>query len=171
MQKRINILLLLLSLTFACKPTFNFTGVPGKVDSNLETLFVDNFVNEAAVVVPYLAQEVTQQLQDKFLSQSRLSLTDGQADVEISGSITRYDVSPVAITGTTTAEQNRLTITIRVKFVNNVNPDPQESWESSFSKFVDFDASLDFTSIEEDQINEVLEQITADVFTKSLGKW
>jgi len=164
--------LLLCVLLGSCKVYFNSSGVP-KLSSTggvvLESLYVDQFINEAPIVVPILAQELTIQLQDRFLSQSKLSLQDPPADVELSGSITRYDVAPIAITGTTSAEQNRLSISIRVSFKNN--KDENESWEQSFSGFVDFDASEDFNSIEEDKINEILEQLTQDIFTKSLGKW
>lgn len=152
----------------SCTVAFNFTGT-GKADTSLETLSVDQFINEAQIVVPYLAQEVTEQLQDRFLNQSRLSLTSGAADVQISGSITRYTMLPVAIQGDDRAAQNRLTIAVKVKFDNNV--DPAESWEQTFNKFIDFDSERDFASEERDLIDEVLEQITQDVFSKSIGKW
>ncbi|MEL6672258.1 MAG: LptE family protein [Bacteroidota bacterium] len=156
-------------LTGCFTVNFNWTGTLTNTDSNLETLFVDQFTNEAPIVVPYLAQEVTNQLQERFLNQSRLTLTDGAADIELSGSVVRYNVAPVAITGSTEASQNRLTIAIRINFLNNQDED--DSWEQTFTKFVDFDAREDFASIEEDKINEILEQVTQDVFTKSLGKW
>ncbi|GAB4412931.1 MAG: hypothetical protein OHK0039_19300 [Bacteroidia bacterium] len=164
---------LLLSLLLAgglagCAVKFNFHG-GGTVNPDLQTLAIDVFINEAEIVVPYLAQEITQQMQDRFLNQSRLTLTSGAADVELSGSITRYTVLPVAITGADQAEQNRLTIAARVKFENNV--DPADSWEQTFTSFVDFDATADFGGQERDLIDEVLEQITQDVFTKSIGKW
>ena len=164
---RILLLVGLLGIS-GCKVGFNFSG-GGAIDPRLQTLSIETFSNEAAVVVPYLAQEVTQQMQDRFLNQSRLQLVSNNADIQISGAVTRYQVSPVAISGDTRAEQNRLTIAVRVSFVNTI--DENESWENTFSKFVDFDATQDFSSIERDQINEVLEQITQDVFTKSVAKW
>lgn len=155
-------------LLTSCKIGFNFSG-GGSVDPRLQTLSVDNFTNEANVVVPYLAQEITQQIQDRFLNQSRLQLSSGDADVRVSGAVTRYQISPVAITGDTRAEQNRLTISVRVSYENTI--EPNDSWENTFTKFVDFDANQDFAAIERDRINEVLEQITQDIFTKSIGKW
>lgn len=166
---RLLICSLILSITTGCISVgFNFTG-GGTPDPRLQTISVENFSNEAPNVVSYLAQEVTQQMQDRFLNQSRLQLVSNNADIQIAGAVVRYQVSPVAISGNTQAEQNRLTIAIRVSFENTI--DPNESWENTFSKFVDFDASEDFTSIEGDQINDVLEQITQDVFTKSVAKW
>jgi len=164
----VSTLILLLGLGISsCSIAFNFTG--GKVDLSLESLSVATFLNEAPIVVPYLALEVTNQLQDRFLSQSNLEITSGAADVQLSGSVTRYSIQPVAIQGDDQAVQDRLTIAVRVKFDNNV--DPQESWENTFTAFTDFDSDLDFASNEADLINEVLEQITQDVFSKSIGKW
>lgn len=163
----IGVMLFIAIACTSCAVTFNFTG--GGKPTGLETLSVKNFINEAQIVVPYLAIEVTEQLQDRFVSQSKLSLTSGAADVVLEGSITRYTVLPVAISGNERAAQNRLTIAIKVKFDNNV--DPNESWEQTFTGFVDFDADEDFSSIERDQIDEVLDQITQDIFSKSIGKW
>lgn len=164
---RIGVCSALALMLSGCIIKFNFTG--GVVDTDLETLSVDLFTNEAQIVVPYLAQETTQQIQDRFLNQSRLTLTSGAADVELSGSISRYLISPVAISGNDRAAQNRLTIGLRVKFDNNVNTD--DSWEQSFSAFVDFDADEDLSSVERDLIDEALDQITQDIFSKSIGKW
>ncbi|MEM6628054.1 MAG: LptE family protein [Bacteroidota bacterium] len=166
--------LLSIGILSGCSVKFNLTG--GTVDPRLQTLSVETFGNEAPIVVPFLAIEVTNQLQDRFLSQSRLSLTTGDADVQISGRITNYAITPVAISASSdpnqerfTASQNRLTIAISVKFDNTI--DPNESWEQSFSGFVDFNSELDFASIERDRVDEILEQLTQDVFNKSIGKW
>ena len=158
---------ILIVISVGCRVNFNFTG--GNVDTSLETLNVEIFTNEAQIVVPYLAQETTQQIQDRFLNQSRLTLTTGGADVKLSGSVARYTIAPVAISGNERAARNRLTIGLRVKFDNNVNPD--ESWEQSFSAFVDFDADEDLSSVERDLIDEALDQLTQDIFSKSIGKW
>lgn len=161
-------LLMLMLTVFGCRVQFNFTG-GGTVDERLETLNIEIFTNEATVVVPYLAQEITRQMQERFLNQSRLELTSGDADIFITGAITRYQVSPVAISGNTRAEQSRLTMAARITFENRV--EPSESWEQTFSKFVDFNADEDFTAIERDLIDDLLEQITQDVFTKSVANW
>ncbi|RMG29430.1 MAG: hypothetical protein D6730_03940 [Bacteroidetes bacterium] len=166
------LVLLCAVLLSSCKIQYNFTG--GSLNPDLETISIAQFINEAPLVVPTLAQDFTIALQDRFLSGSRLSLTSGAADINISGVIIDYRVDPVAFTGVTSDEraqaaQNRLKITVRVKYDNNV--DPNESWEQTFSSFTDFDASLDFTAVEQEKIAEVLEQLTQDIFNKSLGKW
>ena len=151
----------------ACVPTFNFTG--GNVDPRLKTLAVDQFINEAPIIVPALDQDFTQALQDRFLSQSRLTLATDNADIFISGVITGYRVDYVAIQGDDRAAQNRLSVSVRAKFENNV--DERENWEQTFNSFVDFNADDDFTAIEPTLIKDILEQLTQDIFNKSIGKW
>lgn len=155
-------------LIFAsCRITVNTTG--GTVNKNLTTISVALFENQASIVVPILAQELTNQIQDRFLAQSRLSLTSGAADVMISGAITDYGIRPISIQGDNRAGQTRLTISIKVKYENAVDPD--DSWEQSFSNYIDFSSDADFTAIERDRIDDVLEQLTQEIFNKSLGKW
>lgn len=160
-------ILIISALLFSCKATFNFTG--GAVNTELETLGVAQFINESDLVVPGLDQDLTIALQDRFLSQSRLQLTDGPADINLSGAITNYRVDPVAYTGNERAAQNRLIINLKVKYENNV--DPEDNWEQSFSAFSDFDATLDFSTVEAEQIELIIDQLTQDIFNKSLGKW
>jgi len=167
MAKHISKICLCVILLQSCTVKFNLTG--GNVDPRLQTLAVEQFGNEAQIVVPFLAQEVTNQLQDRFLSQSRLSLTSGDADIIISGSVTSYTISPVAITGDNQAAQNRLTIGLKVSYENTV--DENDSWEQTFSNFVDFNRDRNFSSIERDLVDEILEQMTQDVFNRSIGKW
>ncbi|MEM6265436.1 MAG: LptE family protein [Bacteroidota bacterium] len=158
----------ILTLISACIPSFNFTGGGGQ-DPNLKTIAIPAFPNEAPLVVPTLSVTFTEELQDIFLTRSRLDLIDGLADVTLSGSITNYTISPVAITDGVTAAQNRLTITVKVNYENGVNP--SDSWEKSFSSFVDFAATENFSSREQEFIEEVVTQLTQDIFNESIGKW
>lgn len=156
-------------LQSGCRFGFGFSPGPGAQNANLQTIAVQTFSNEAELVVAYLAQEFTESLQDEFLRRSRLTLTTGQADVELSGTIINYSVTPAAISSGETAAQNRLTIAVRVKYENRV--ETSESWETTFTKFSDFDASQDFASVERDLITEVNDQLVAAIFNEVFGKW
>ncbi len=157
-------------LLLGCSISFNTTGTSSP-NPNLKTIAIDNFINKAALVVPYLAQELTDQMQDRFLRQSRLTLTTGAADIRIGGSIYRYDIQPVAVQGNETAAQNRLTIGVSVSFENFVEPENSWEKEKNFTAFVDVSADDDFSAREEELIDEALDQITQDVFSASIGTW
>ncbi len=156
-----------MAICSSCKFSIGFN--PGPQDDNLKTLNIQAFGNDASLVVPYLAQEFTEELQDRFLSRSRLTLTDGEADVVISGAISNYTIRPVAIAGGETAAQNRLTISVKVKYENNISPN--DNWEQTFTNYSDFSSSLNFASEERGLIEEVIDLISQDIFNQALGKW
>ncbi len=153
----------------ACTFKMNFTG--GNVDTNLKTLTVTQFNNESPLVVAYHAQRFTEQLKDRFQAQTRLTLVNVNGDVELSGSIVNYTISSIAVAGTAQsgATQNRMTIGVKVKYENKINPN--ENWEQTFSSYFDFPAGESLSAVERTYIEKVNDQITQDIFNKSLGKW
>jgi hypothetical protein len=64
---------------------------------------------------------------------------------------------------------NRLTITIKVKFVNNCDPDA--NFEQSFSRYRDFAATLDLSAVESGLVSEIVTELCEDVFNKSVVNW
>lgn len=146
---------------------YNFTG--GKLKPGLDTVSVELFENNASIVLPTLAQDLSEQLKDRFNSQSNLNLVTYDGDLQFSGTIQRYDVSPVAISGDETAAQNRLTITIKVDY--KCPKYPEDSWNNSFSQFTDFPSTQNLSDVEETLVTELIERLTLDVFNKTLSNW
>lgn len=160
-----------LLLQTACTFNLNFTG-GGKPDPNIKTLSILPFANDAGLVVAYHSQLFSEQLRDKFLSQSRLSLVNANGDISMSGSITDYRIEAAAVGGVNTssgAQQNKMIVTIKVKYDNKVYP--SDSWEQTFTSFINFPQSTNLTNEERNLIRQVNEQIAQDVFNKSIGKW
>ena len=89
--------------------------------------------------------------------------------MDFEGEITRYEAEPLAVTGREIAELNRFTITVRVKYTNTVNPD--ESFDTQFSRFEDYESSKDLQSVEQDLSEKILEQITEDIFNQAFVNW
>ena len=86
-----------------------------------------------------------------------------------SGEITKYKAEPLAVTGREVAELNRFTITVRVKYTNTINPD--ESFDTQFSRYEDYESSQDLQSVEQDLSEKILEQITEDIFNQAFVNW
>ena len=83
---------------------------------------------------------LTEAMQEKFLKLTKLELVDIDGDLEIIGAVTGYDVKATAITANEQAAQNRLTVTVKIEFINRKYP--EESLENkSFSAYQDFDAT------------------------------
>ena len=146
---------------------YSFTG--GKT-GDAKTIQIDYFPNSASLVEPTVSQKFTIALQDLFLRQTNLSLTSSGGDLHFEGEITDYKIIPISATANQTAAQNRLSISIRVRFYNKLVE--EDNFEKTFSFFSDFDANQQLTgSALEDALNEIFERITQDIFNASVAKW
>jgi hypothetical protein len=151
----------------ACKVSYSFTGA--SIAPNVKTFMVDFFPNRARLVNPNLSQLFTEGLQEKLIKQTSLNqITDG-GDLEFSGQITDYDVKPMNISEGDLAAQNRLTITVKVKFTNN--KDHESDWEKSFSAYEDFNSNTSLNDAEGELVRLILIKLTDDIFNASIANW
>ncbi len=161
--------LLLLGLVLivqACKINYSFSGA--SLPPEVKTVSVDFFENRASLINPSLSQNFTEAMKDKFTSGAGLEMASSSGDLEFSGYVSHYNLSPVAIRQNEAAMM-RLTIEIQVKFVNNV--EPNKSYEQKFSDFSDYKADEDFTNVEEQLNTEIIEKLTEKIFLKSAANW
>lgn len=159
--------MLLLTGITSCKVSYSFSG--GKLRDGIETISIERFENDAQIVVPSLSQDFTEALKDRFISQTNLRMVTSAAHMQFSGSITNYNVAPVAIQGDDVAATNRLTITVKVKYENTLYED--ENWDKTFSQFADFSSDQNLADIETELITQINEQLTLDIFNKVLANW
>ncbi|NLI24934.1 MAG: LptE family protein [Bacteroidales bacterium] len=160
-------LLLSLLILKGCTVNYSFSGA--SIDPKMKTYSVQYFANRAPIVVPTLSQQLTEALREKIRSQTKLRLVTGVGDADFSGEITRYETRATAITGNDRPAQNRLTIDVRVRYTNSVNP--KESFESTFSRYKDYDANQSLAAVEQDLIKDILELLTEDIFNKAFVNW
>ncbi|MCK5638962.1 MAG: LptE family protein, partial [Flavobacteriaceae bacterium] len=152
-----------LIITESCG-VYSFTG--GST-GDAETIQIDFFPNNARLVEPSLSQSFTLALQDLFLRQTNLKLTDSGGDLHFEGEITQYRIIPIAATADQTAAQNRLTIAVRVRFFNRLVED--DNFEQTFSYYSDYDGNLQLTgSVLEEAYDEIFERLTQDIFNASV---
>jgi hypothetical protein len=150
----------------SCK-YYSFTGAD---TGNAETFQVNFFQNTAQLVEPGIDRQFTLQLQDLIQNQTSLILANTNGDLIYEGEITRYYVAPMTATAESTAAQNRLTITVNVRFYNTL--DPEKDFEQNFSFYFDFPGNEQLTGAQkEEAIEEVFLRITQDVFNASLTNW
>ena len=128
---------LILSTAIAGCGIYSFTGAD--IDySKTKSFQVNYFQNNAAIVEPGMAREFTQQLQDLLLNQTGLDLVNSGGDLTYEGEITEYYIAPITATSQNTAAQNRLTISINVRFFNKNNEEKgyeTELWQKINGKW------------------------------------
>jgi hypothetical protein len=145
---------------------YSFTGAS---IGEAKTIRVKHFPNRAPVVTPGLSSILVEALKDKFVQQSDLEITNDNADLEFEGEITNYRVTPQAFQGDETAALNRLTISVKVKFTNRTDED--QNFESNFTGFSEYSSSESLTSVETELIDDIVNQLTEDIFNKAVVNW
>lgn len=160
-------LLTIIILNFGCGK-YSFTGA--SISENTKTFQVNNFQNNAILIEPGLERDFTVALQDLILNQTKLDLVRSGADLTYEGEITEYRISPTTATANNTAAQNRLTISVQVRFFDK--NDPEEEFDKRFSFFYDYEGSAQLIGSQKDTaISEIFERLTQDIFNASLAKW
>jgi len=167
MKKTYYILLAPLFLLLNSCGIYNFSGT-GKIDA--KTFQVNTFQNVSELIEPGIDREFTLKLQDLIQNQTNLNLTSTNADLTYEGEIVDYRISPMTATADLKAAQNRLTITINLRFSNKNKP--EEDFEKRFSFFHDYPGDAQLTGAQlRTALDEIFERITQDMFNDTLAKW
>ncbi len=154
-------------ILMGCSIKYNFTGT-GKIDA--KTFQVNYFQNNADVVEPGIELTFTRRLQNLIQNQTNLSLTNTGGDLVYEGEIVEYRVTPMTATADQRAAQNRVTISVMVRFTNKNKE--ADNFEKRFSFYYDYSANDLLTGpVLTNALEEIFERITQDVFNESLAKW
>lgn len=137
---------------------------------NAKTIQVDIISNQASLIEPKLSQLFTEELRNKIVRQTNLSLVSSRGDLRYSGEIIDYRIQPMGATSSQTASQNRLTVVVNIRFVNVL--DDNGNFEKQFSFYSDFDANQQLTGEVLDQsLSQINERIIQDILNSSLSNW
>ena len=149
---------------FTFRLTTKDTSIPGEA----KTISVQYFQNMARIVDPGLSQKFTDDFKDYIQGNTKLILINGTGDLDFEGSITGYDVKPVAIT-LEEASQNRFTITVNVKYTCLVKE--ELDFETSFSRYEDFASTQNFEDVKADLTENIVKLLIEDIFNKAFINW
>lgn len=166
MKKLLAILLVMLT---SCTISYKFNGA--SIDYNLiKTISISNFPIRAALVYPPLEEVFTNMLKDSYTRQTQLQMVDVNGDLQIEGEITGYDITPQAVGTDAYATMTRLTITVKVTFINN--KESQYDFENrTFSAYQDFSSNRMLTDVQDELITVICEEIVELIFNATVANW
>jgi len=170
MIKSIKFIPLLLFISPACG-VYSFTGTT----ITAESISISTFFNDASQGPANLGVTFTDQLRDYFQQNTSLAQVDNGGELQMEGSIASYRLTPVAPSAAESdqdrdvANLTRLTITIKVEYVNLENE--EFNFNKNFSQFADFNSDIGLAAIESALIDEIFEQIILDIFNASVANW
>ena len=151
-----------------CIPSYKFNGSAINYDI-YKTIDIGEFPIRAALVYPPLQQTFENKLLDAVTRQTRLQEVDGRADLEMTGEITGYSLSPQAVGEDAYATETRLTITVRVKYSDLKNP--ANDVDQTFSAYRQFSSSLMLTDVQDDLCEQISSELVDLIFNATLGNW
>ena len=167
-MRKINfIIAFLILITSSSCSVYNFTGT-GKIDA--KSFQVNYFQNNSPLIEPGIERTFTQRLQNLINNQTNLNLTSSNGDLVYEGEIVDYRISPMTATADQRASQNRLSITVNVRFTNKNKE--ADNFEKRFSFYNDYDGANQLVGAKlTENLEIIFERITQDIFNESLAKW
>lgn len=146
---------------------YSFSGT--SIQPDVKTVTINYFEYKALRVNPSLSNDLTEGLKDKFRKMTRLTQVDEDGDLEITGEVSGYDVRAQAVTAQEVAAQNRLTVSVKISFMNRKYP--EEDFEKSFSAYADYDSNNSLDAVEATLCEEIVEKLCEDILNATVANW
>jgi len=156
-----------LCLFSACSISYGFEGGSINYDKT-KTIQILPFPNRTSFY-PEMTQLFDQALRKRFVEQTRLSEVSTNPDIEISGEITNYTLTPMAVKSDAYASQTRLAITVKVEYVNN--RETGKDVNQSFSHFLDFDSNESLSSVEDRLVKDIVDNLIDQIYNATVANW
>ncbi len=141
----------------------------GAQTSGASTYSVEAFEMLTPLATASSALSLAEELRDRVQRQSTLRLVDSEGELQFSGELITWEITPVNVQVDETAAANRLTIGLRIHYENT--RDSELSFDRTFTRFADYNSDLDLLQVEDDLVSDIGAQLSQDVFNASLGNW
>jgi hypothetical protein len=166
-MNRLSFLIVLLKLTtLSSCGIYSFKDV--SIDPAIKTIKIGFIENRARIVNPQLSPLLTDKIQQKINQQTKLTRTNNDdAHLIISGYISDYSVSTAGISSQQAAS-NRLTVSIHLTLINNIE---NKTVEFDVSRGFDFSANLSIEQAQAGLQDEILRNLTDEIFNKIFSNW
>lgn len=163
---KINTLLFALFFLTGCK-VYSFKDAI--IPSDVKTVKIGFFENKARYVNPQLAPKLTDKLLSKITSQTKLTRTNNDdAHYIINGTITNYDPSQTVGVTAQQSSINRLTVTVHIILKKTLE---NKTEEFDVSRSFDYSANLTLQQAEGQLQDEILRNLTDEIFNRIFSNW
>lgn len=168
-MKRIlfSLLIALTAVSVSCTVKYSLSGA--SIPPDAKTFSVAYFPNNAPMVAPILSATLTDELTQRFASRTSLVQVEEGGDFAFEGEIVGYSSTTSSVSSGDYALQNRLTISVKVKFTNAI--DDKMSFNKNFSAYADYDSTKLLTEVESELIPQIVEQLVTDIFQAAASNW
>ena len=164
----ISFLFLLSSLLTSCKVSYTFNGA--SIDyTKTKTIQIADFPIRSNYVWGPMASIFNNQLKDQYANHTKLTQVKRNGDLKVEGEITRYEQRNKSVTAEGSSAQVELSMTVNVRFTNNVNH--KEDFEKSFTASQSYDSNLSLNAVQEELVTQMVKDITDQIFNSTVANW
>ena len=127
----------------ACSVSYKFNGA--SIDyTKIKTIQIADFPIRSAYVWGPMGPQFNNELKDQFTGHTRLALVRRNGDLKLEGEIIRYEQRNKSVSSEGYSAQTELSMTVNVRFTNNVNHN--DDFEQQFTASQSYDSSLSLNS-------------------------
>ncbi|HEU0112905.1 MAG TPA: LPS assembly lipoprotein LptE [Flavisolibacter sp.] len=161
----------ILNFSFSSCGIYSFNDI-GTIPDSVKTVKINIIENRAPYVNPQLSPTLTDRLKQKITSQTRLASTTNEAHWEINGEIRDYSVSTSGVSTNNTGRQqasiNRLTVTVHITRISHLE---NKTDEYDVSRSFDFSSSKSLQQAENELLDEMIRNLTDEIFNRIFSNW
>jgi hypothetical protein len=149
----------------SCK-VYSFRDVT--VPAEVKTIKIGLFENRARYVNPQLSPRLTDAFNQKVSRQTKLTRTNSEdAHYVVSGYISQYDVTTAGISSQQSAT-NRLTVGVHIILRRTLD---NKTDEYDVNRSFDFNASLSLPQAESQMMDDILKNVSDEIFNRIFSNW
>ena len=161
-------------MAVSCWPTSVAFNDSGSMNACLKRFQMDPLEISAPNAPLNYNINLTEAVKNGIQNNTKLLLTSGNtpAQVIISGKITGYSVSAAAIQQGDQSAKNRLTVSAQMNILLTCpSNDYEQEMKMTSTRFVDYDANKDLSSVESELLEQINQQIVQDVINQLYSNW
>jgi len=163
-------------LLFSCKVNYRFKGITIPPDAKSISIQMFKIADERANLTPAAEpQQLTLKLRDAVSTQTNLALLKQGGDLLFEECrIVSYSTVSQSIAAPTNGQDNaalsRLTLTIKINFVNKLD-ETKNFTDKEFSRYFDYPSNQNLSQIEPAALEQINRQLVEDIFNAAFNNW
>ncbi len=159
---------LIIGILTACSVSYKFNGA--SIDyTKTKTIQINDFPIRSTYVWGPMGPMFNNQLKDEFASHTRLQQVKRNGDLKIEGEITQYSQRNKSVSSEGYSAQTELSITVNVRFTNNVNH--AEDFERQFTSSKTYDTRQSLNSVQEELVTQMVKDLVEQIFNATVANW
>ena len=152
----------------SCSVSYKFNGA--SIDyTKTKTIQIADFPIRSSYVWGPMGPMFNNQLKDMFASHTKLSQVKRNGDLKIEGEITQYTQRNKSVSSEGHSAQTELSITVNVRFTNNVNHN--DDFEQQFTASKTYETTQSLNSVQEELVTQMVKDLTEQIFNATVANW